>query len=42
MLRVVTRGSKRQLKLGVPHQPVHEAIQSQEQIMFSSQWNSRI
>jgi len=42
MLRVVIRSSKRQLKLGLPQQPVHEAIQSQEQIMFSSQQNSRI
>jgi hypothetical protein len=30
MLRVVIRGLRRQLKLGVPQQPIHGAVQSQE------------
>jgi hypothetical protein len=34
MLRVVTRGFRRQLKLGVPEQPVHETIQSQKQLCY--------
>jgi hypothetical protein len=30
MLRIVTRGLRRQLELEAPHQPVREVIQSQE------------
>jgi hypothetical protein len=32
MSRVVIRGLRRQLELGTPQQPIHEAIQSQEQL----------
>jgi hypothetical protein len=41
MSRVVTRGLKRQSKLGRPQQPVHEATHSQEQPCFQTkgiQW----
>jgi hypothetical protein len=31
MSRVVIKGLRKQLKLGAPQQPIHEAIQSQEQ-----------
>ncbi len=31
MSGVYARGLKRQFELGVPHQPIHEVVQSQEQ-----------
>jgi hypothetical protein len=36
MSRVVRRGLKRQLELRTPQQPIHEAVQSQEQPHFQT------
>jgi len=34
MLKVITRGLRKQLELGAPQQPVHEMVQPQEQPHF--------